>query len=433
MTKQTPIFIEQNPYIDYSALRAALVQELQRPLGPPPPPPPLTFIANAPLASGRLLARLTNQLRRWPWLYRIARQTWHKRTAVRSEVRKRPALRYAVRWIRWLAGLPKLADLFISQSANIDQLRNEMQQIRATFVAEQAQQEHEMQQIRTAFAAEQAELALALRHWASKLALVAEAHTALQDELSQLKKHPASLQPTGNAVVQPPSAREPLSAAMDRFYQDFEDAWRGPQAVIRERVSHYLPVVREAGAGRPEAPMVDLGCGRGEWLAVLNEAGLTAFGVDSNHTAVQRCRNQGLTVNEADLCEWIRSRQSGSLGGISALHVVEHLTFDVLIEMLDNALRALQPGGVLIMETPDPANMLVASQTFWLDPSHMRPIPADLLAFTAASRGFEQVRVERLHPADKTLHFKQGNEVGDRLNTLLYGPQDYVVIARKPS
>ena len=118
--------------------------------------------------------------------------------------------------------------------------------------------------------------------------------------------------------------------------------------------------------------------------------------------------------------------------GRSALHVVEHLPFEVLVRTLDEALRVLRPGGLLILETPDPANIMVATGSFWLDPSHLRPIPADLLAFTVRSRGFEAVEVERLHPVDESLRFTAGHEVGDRLNTLLYGPQDYAVIARKP-
>lgn len=419
------LFVEQNPHVDYRALEAAVAEELRRKPGEPPPPAPLELAAPEAVRppDNALVNWIGVQLYRWPAVYRFARRVWLWALSLLPAIQKRPALFFALRWVRWLGSLPVLADQIAAVREQA--LRQTQAQLDAARAAEQ---------LRARQAAEIEQLHEALLHWSTRQAHVQEAVAALRTEFDTLRT--SNLEKAGQAQSAPQAAPQPagpLSATMDGFYQDFEDAWRGQQAEVRERVSHYLPLVREAGAGRPEAPLADLGCGRGEWLAVLNDAELVALGVDNNRTAVERCRAQGLTAVEADVGAWLSGRETASLGGISALHVVEHVPFEMLVHLLDEALRVLQPGGILILETPDPANLLVGCQTFWLDPSHMRPIPADLLAFTVRARGFAEVRVERLHPADQALHFAPGHEVSDRLNLLLYGPQDYAVIARKPA
>lgn len=435
------MFLEQNPHIDYAALKAAVEAELQRPPGRVPPPAPLrTPLANTSPAPGlpqsTVASSIGARLQRWPRVYGLARKGWHGLLAAMVAIRKRPVLHYCVRWARWQVSLPKLADLLAAQAAQADQQRAVLLRLEHTLTqrqnvlqAEIERMEHRLGTHLSANTAEHARIE-------GQAVLLRESLDNLQQVWQRFKSEAAQVRTAGTQAKTSTSvssaAGAPLSTVMDKFYQDFEDAWRGPQAVIRERVAHYLPRVTAAGAGTPDAPLTDLGCGRGEWLAVLTEAGLTAFGVDSNATAIARTQAQGLTAFEADVGEWMSARASESLGAVSALHVVEHLPFEVLVRTLDEALRVLRPGGLLILETPDPANIMVATSSFWLDPSHLRPIPADLLAFTVRSRGFEAVEIERLHPVDETLWFTAGHEVGDRLNSLLYGPQDYAIIARKP-
>ncbi|MDI3489987.1 MAG: hypothetical protein PWP11_1264 [Thauera sp.] len=435
------MFLEQNPHIDYAALKAAVDAELQRPPGPMPPPAPLhTPLAEtspAPELSLSAMARgIGARLQRWPRVYGVARKAWHGIRATVVAIRKRPALYYCVRWARWLVSLPKLADLFAAQAVQVDQQRAILMRLEQTLNQQQTALQSEIERVEHRLNKHVRSTTAEHARIEGQTVLLRESLEDLQHAWQRFKTEVAQANAAGGQLVAnrplDAAAGAPLSAVMDRFYQEFEDAWRGPQAVIRERVAHYLPKVTAAGAGTPNAPLADLGCGRGEWLAVLDDAGLTAFGVDSNATAIARTRAQGLTAFEADVGEWMAQRGDESLGAISALHVVEHLPFEVLVRTLDEALRVLRPGGLLILETPDPANIMVATGSFWLDPSHLRPIPADLLAFTVRSRGFEAVEVERLHPVDESLRFTAGHEVGDRLNTLLYGPQDYAVIARKP-
>ena len=441
------MFIEQNPHIDYAALNAAIDAELKRPPGPLQPPAPLhTAVAEtspAPEAPASAVASSIGlRLQRWPHIYRLARKVWHGMRSTLTAVRKRPALHYCVRWLRWQLSLPKLADLVAAQAVQADQQRAVLLRLEHTLNQHQTVLQAEIERIDKRLGKQLHANAAEHARIEGRVVLLHESMDNLQQAWQRFRMETAQLQATqlqtanggvGVGVgVADTAASPPLSAVMDQFYQDFEDAWRGPQALIRERVAHYLPRVTAAGAGTPDAPLADLGCGRGEWLAVLSEAGLTAFGVDSNATAIARTQALGVTAFEADVGQWMSARAPQSLGAISALHVVEHLPFEVLVRVLDEALRVLRPGGLLILETPDPANIMVATSSFWLDPSHLRPIPADLLAFTVQSRGFEAVEIERLHPVDESLWFAPGHEVGDRLNTLLYGPQDYAVLARKP-
>jgi O-antigen chain-terminating methyltransferase len=125
---------------------------------------------------------------------------------------------------------------------------------------------------------------------------------------------------------------------------------------------------------------------------------------------------------------------------ISAFHLVEHLAFDDLVRLLDQAVRVLRPGGILLLETPNPNNLLVSSGHFYLDPTHVKPLPPDLLEFLVASRGFEEIEVRHLHPAPAALEPTDDSEAArktmepvlERLNTLLFGPQDYAVLGRRP-
>jgi SAM-dependent methyltransferase len=216
---------------------------------------------------------------------------------------------------------------------------------------------------------------------------------------------------------------------LDAFYLAFEDAFRGSREDIKGRVSVYLPYIRAAGAGTAQAPVLDFGCGRGEWLEVLKENGLVGYGLDLNHLMVAQGRGRGLEIAEGDVVEHLQSLQPGTLGAITAMHVIEHIPFERLIELFDAALRVLRPGGVAIFETPNPENLITGACNFWFDPTHIKPMPPPATQFIVRSRGFEQVEILRLHP-------NQGAHLEDIPNPwlrgLLLGPQDCAIVARKP-
>jgi SAM-dependent methyltransferase len=217
--------------------------------------------------------------------------------------------------------------------------------------------------------------------------------------------------------------------ALDALYVDFEEEFRGSPADIKSRLQVYVADVRGV-LGDSDGQVLDLGCGRGEWLSLLGEEGLHARGVDSNRVQIERCRAQGLEVVEADFFDVLRALPEASADVLTAFHLAEHLPYARLVELLDEAVRALRPGGLLILETPNPDNVLVGSCQFYLDPTHRHPLPSALLRFLVEARGLRDVEVRLLHPAPDYERL-QGSEVAERLNQYLYGPRDYAVLGYK--
>jgi SAM-dependent methyltransferase len=219
---------------------------------------------------------------------------------------------------------------------------------------------------------------------------------------------------------------------LDAMYAEFEDIFRGTRTDISQRQSIYIPFVREAGAGEISSPIVDIGCGRGEWLELLRDSGLRAQGVDTNRIFLQRCRDLSLDVIESDAITFLRGAKHNSLGGVTSFHLIEHLPHKVLIAMLDAAFRALRPGGVIILETPNPRNLQVASCNFYLDPTHRHPLPPDLMKFVMEARGFVSIEIKELHPFSAENHATGGPpEINQILNRFLFSSQDYAIIGRK--
>jgi SAM-dependent methyltransferase len=218
---------------------------------------------------------------------------------------------------------------------------------------------------------------------------------------------------------------------LDSLYVAFEDVFRGTREDIKGRVGQYLDRLVLAGAGQNNKPILDAGCGRGEWLEILKEAGLTAYGIDSNLMMVERSASLGLNVVHGDLLEHLRSLEEESRSAITAFHVVEHLPLEVLVDFLDEALRVLAPGGLLLLETPNPENIRVGATTFYSDPTHRNPIPPETLRFIVEHRGFTETEIVRLHP-DASSDQLQGDDGNFRhLNALLFGPRDYSIVARR--
>jgi len=141
------------------------------------------------------------------------------------------------------------------------------------------------------------------------------------------------------------------------MYAAFEDVFRGTREDIKSRVRVYLEHIRNAGAGGPEAPVLDIACGRGEWLELLRDNALHATGVDLNSVMVERCLALNLHVTQQDAMEYLMATAAGSLGAVTGFHLIEHLPLWNAVRILDEALRVLQPGGLLILETPNPANV----------------------------------------------------------------------------
>lgn len=217
---------------------------------------------------------------------------------------------------------------------------------------------------------------------------------------------------------------------LDPLYVAFEDRFRGSRSDIRERQRAHLPLLREAEAGIQGRPVVDVGAGRGEWLELLREEGLQATGVDLNRSMVELCRSLCLDCIQDDAIGYLCRLMDNSLGAVTGFHIIEHLPFKTFVALLDESLRVLKPGGLILFETPNPANLLVSSRWFYLDPTHRNPMPAEMTAMIAEARGFVQVHIHELHP---TMARFQGRDeaLAAQLDRMFYGPQDYALIARK--
>jgi O-antigen chain-terminating methyltransferase len=213
----------------------------------------------------------------------------------------------------------------------------------------------------------------------------------------------------------------------DHFYRAFEEKFRGSRALIQQRLEVYLPFVQPVCAAYPEALVLDLGCGRGEWLELLQKNAISAMGVDLDAGMLEACQKLNLKVQSQDALEFLKQLQDGSASVISAFHLVEHLPFDHVKDLVAECQRVLKPGGLLIMETPNPENFMVATQSFYLDPTHLRPIPPDLLAFVPEYLGYEPVKILRLQ---ETAGVKTNPNLS-MLDVLTGASPDYAVVAQK--
>lgn len=222
------------------------------------------------------------------------------------------------------------------------------------------------------------------------------------------------------------SAARSEPALPESVYALFEERFRGPSADVAEKQRFYLPFVWNL-----PGPVFDAGCGRGEFLALLKSEGIAARGVESSAIAAEACRGLGLDVREGDAIEALSGVATASLGAVVAFQVVEHWPAAATFRFLAEARRAIAPGGVLIVETVN-TDSLAAMNAFYLDPTHVRPVPPEALRFLCDAAGFRELRVEFLSPFPASERLEEGSKNDARLNAILFGPQDYAVIGRVP-
>ncbi|TML26108.1 MAG: class I SAM-dependent methyltransferase [Actinobacteria bacterium] len=231
----------------------------------------------------------------------------------------------------------------------------------------------------------------------------------------------------GGAASAPPAtvAAQPAAAALPDYFA-FESRMRGSVEAIRDRQRRYVEDFREA------APVLDIGCGRGELLQLLREAGVAARGIDADADMVAYARGDGLDVEQADLVEYLERVDEGSLGGIFMGQVVEHLPPGVLVRSLGLAARKLRPGGVLVAETINPLSPL-ALRHYFADLTHAQPLVPETLQLLARQSGFADTEVRYLNePAERLTEPDDPVIAANvrRLNELLFAPLDYALIAR---
>jgi SAM-dependent methyltransferase len=221
--------------------------------------------------------------------------------------------------------------------------------------------------------------------------------------------------------------RAPPQATHEGFYRALEERFRGPQEIISSRLLVYLPFIEPLKSIYDHPKAVDLGCGRGEGLEILTDNGFDAEGVDLDEGMLAACYEKGLRATNDDAIAFLEKLPNDSQTIVSGFHIAEHLPFAQLQTLVQDAFRVLRPGGLLILETPNPENFKVSSLTFYLDPTHRNPLPHELLSFLPEYYGFQRIKVVRLQESRDLLDAQTAS-----LEHVLGGASpDYAVIAQK--
>jgi O-antigen chain-terminating methyltransferase len=263
---------------------------------------------------------------------------------------------------------------------------------------------------------ERADASAAAREQAERLV------SELEERLARLERRAPAVRGTSLPVT---VAAQPAAASVPDYFA-FESRMRGSVESIRDRQRPYVDVLRDA------APVLDVGCGRGELLGLLREAGVEARGIDADSDMVAYARGDGLDVEQADLVEYLQAAADASLGGIFMGQVVEHLPAPTLVQAFQLAAAKLRPGGVLIAETINPLSP-IALRNYFADLTHAQPLVPETLELLARQSGFAETEIRYLNePAERLTEPDDPVIAANvrRLNDLLFAPLDYALVAR---
>jgi len=284
-----------------------------------------------------------------------------------------------------------------------------------------------------------------LKRWET-LGSVQQLALSLKRELDREHAESAPMPAGPSSVTHPAEAAitsKSASQALEAFrYVGFEDRYRGTREEIRERMASYVPYFKNA------THVLDVGCGRGEFLELLREAGVRATGVDINHEMVEQCRAAGLDVSAGDALIYLNDVEDRSLGGLFASQVVEHLTPDYLLRFLETAYHKLRPGAPIVLETINPACWSAFFDAYLRDITHVQPLHPDTLRYllTATGYGSVDIRYSSPYPDVSKLKGVPQESAGtpelqrladafnanvDNLNRLLFSNRDYAVIGSR--
>jgi len=223
--------------------------------------------------------------------------------------------------------------------------------------------------------------------------------------------------------------RDLVAADLHSTY--FQARFGGDEPVIRAQSERFLDLFR----GRSR--VLDLGSGRGTFLQLMREHGVGAYGVDLDEHMIEQARSRGLEVEQADALAHLRALEDRGIDGLYARHLAEHILPGELVAILREGRRALAPGSPVVFVTPNPGTLTVGAHTFWMDPGHLRPIPAELFRFYLEVEGYEGVEVTTFQPSEGRKLDEQVMESAMKenvryLNALLFGDRDYAVVGRTP-
>ena len=222
----------------------------------------------------------------------------------------------------------------------------------------------------------------------------------------------------------------------DSDYAAYENAYRGSDELITERLNYYLKWLKNIDTSKQNC-VLDLGCGRGEFVELLNNNKISARGIDLNKFSVKHAKEKNIDVKCADIFKELKKTKKESVPAISAFHVIEHFNFTELQSFLQLAATRLKPGGVLLLETPNALNLQVAASDFYKDPTHVRPVHPAAIEFWLKHAGFSKVELKFIHPFPENEQLEKIetsdsiNNNFSKLNDMIFGARDCAIIARK--
>jgi 2-polyprenyl-3-methyl-5-hydroxy-6-metoxy-1,4-benzoquinol methylase len=263
------------------------------------------------------------------------------------------------------------------------------------------------------------------RLWADMERVRKDYDHLIHSELRLIRQRAAVSPATANAPAAAPPAQAPAPfPAQSQFdYARFAGRFRGAEDYVRKGQQFYLPYF----SGRQE--VLDIGCGRGEFLELMREAGVPAHGIDLSQESVDLCQQKGLQAETADLFAYLADLPEASVDGIFSAQVVEHLPPDRLPDMIRLAASRLRTDGVLAIETPNPECLAIFASHFYLDPTHTRPVPHPLLSFYMEEFGLGGIEVHRLSPAIESMPALA--RLPEEFREAFFGGLDYAIVGRK--
>ena len=259
------------------------------------------------------------------------------------------------------------------------------------------------------------------RLWTDLERVRSEYDRLIHTELRLIRQRAPAPSSPASAASPPVPASMPGELAFD--YARFAERFRGSEDYVRAGQRFYLPFF----AGRSD--VLDIGCGRGEFLELMRESGVEARGIDLSQESVDLCRSKGLRADKADLFAYLTDLPESSLDGIFSSQVVEHLPSERLPEMIRLATSRLGRGGVLAIETPNPECLAIFASHFYLDPTHTRPVPHALLAFYMEEFGMGTIEVQRLSPAVESMPALAS--LPKDFRAAFFGGLDYAIVGKK--
>jgi len=255
------------------------------------------------------------------------------------------------------------------------------------------------------------------RFWEEVAKVRREYERVIHEELRIVRQRVGQLPPA-------PVAAAPLPLEAPQFdYGRFTERFRGTEEYVKKNIQFYLPRFKDCG------PVLDIGCGRGEFLEMMRDAGVAARGIDLSEESVARCRQKGLAAEQADLFAYLRDQPDRSLGGIFCAQVIEHLPPASLPDLIRLASDKLSTDGLLAIETPNPECLAIFASHFYLDPTHSRPVPHPLMAFYMEEWGLGQIEVERLSPAVESMPALAS--LPEEFRDAFFGGLDYAIFGVK--